>query len=280
MALRLRSELVGLELGPCTSNWEARDAILYALGIGARADRDLDFLYEGRGPRVMPTFGVLAGQTILPELFERVEAPWKLGLHAEQALSLERPLPAVGQVRTRGFVSEVWDKGQAALVRIESETADDAGVLLRNSALIYLPGAGGFGGERGPSSSRPGEAGPPDLEARDVTSPEQAALYRLSGDRNPLHIDPSFAARAGFQAPILHGLCSFGFASRLLLDHYAAGDDGRFQSFRARFSGPVYPGDQLFLRAWKRSYGLVGGDLRTDRGEAALTGIEFAWKAD
>ena len=230
-------------------SWSADDAIVYALAIGASVDRDLDYLYEGRGPAMMPTFAVLLGQSVLEGLMDAVDAHWGSALHAEQTLEVHRRLPSQGEARTVARITEVWDKGRAATMTIESTSEDSAGLLAEHRAVFFLPEDGDFGGERGPSRQRPEPVDQADVVITEVTLREQAALYRLTWDRNPLHIDPEVAAVHGFERPILHGMCAFGFLGRHATLALANGDAGRLTRLGARFLEPLMPGEELSTSA-------------------------------
>jgi 3-hydroxyacyl-CoA dehydrogenase/3a,7a,12a-trihydroxy-5b-cholest-24-enoyl-CoA hydratase len=177
-------------------------------------------------------------------------------LHGEQSIDLKATIPTSGKLSTSAKIGAIYDKGSGAVVVIDSETKDDGGALLfANQSSIFIRGAGGFGGERGPSASSknvPPEA-KPDHTVEYQTSTDQAALYRLSGDRNPLHIDPEFAKMGGFDRPILHGLCTFGHVGRAILHSVCGSDPARFKGFEVRFSGVVFPGETIVTDLWKES---------------------------
>jgi len=230
-------------------SWSPDDVIVHALAIGASVDGELEYLYEGRGPAVMPTFAVLFGQSVLESLMDGVAASWGSALHAEQTLTIHRPLPPQGETRTIAKICKVWDKGRAATMVIESTSEDAAGLLAEHRAVFFLPEDGDFGGERGPSRPRPDPVVNADFVVTEVTSREQAALYRLTWDRNPLHIDPVVAAHYGFERPILHGMCALGFLGRHAVQALADGDAGRLTHLSARFLDPVMPGEELSTSA-------------------------------
>ena len=209
------TDLVGLDLPETSWSWGWRDAVLYALGIGARpgdgalvdadADEgDLDFLYERRGPKVYPTYTVIPAMSAMASVSSVVDLDIARMLHGEQAIELHRPLPATGELRVKGRIVDVWDKGKAAVIGVAADLVDDDGPLATTYASLFAKGYGGFGGERGPDTSDIHQ--PPDREPdhviEDVVRPEQAALYRLSGDRVLLHIDPQFARKAGYPGPL------------------------------------------------------------------------------
>ena len=213
----LNPDSVGATGEPRTISWTSKDALLYAVGIGAGHD-DLAFSTENTTnlkQEVYPTFAVvvaMGSDSIESSAMGRVGTfDMAMAVHGSQAVTLHRPIPAEGSARTTDRVAAIYDKGKAAVVVVESEATLESGEplwTLRTSTFIR--GEGGWGGERGPSG--PLNEPPlkdPDFEVTMQTSPDQAYTYRLSGDRNPLHSDPAFAARAGFERPILHGLCTY-----------------------------------------------------------------------
>ena len=266
----LSSDLVGLTFDPMPASWTAKDVMLYAVGVGARPDTELDFVYEGRGPKVLPTFAVIPGTSGMLGLVGSVDINPAMVLHGEQTVTLHRPIPPEASATSTGRIVEVWDKGPAAVVVVEVITADTSGPLFTNRATVFVRGAGGFGGERGPSTA--GRNAPPERAPDHVveleTRPEQAALYRLNGDVNPLHVDPDFAKMAGFDRPFLHGLCTFGFAGRAVLGAVCDGDPARLGSFEGRFADQVYPGDTIVTKIW------VTGDgdavVQAENGDGAV----------
>lgn len=259
----ISSDLVGLEFPITTQTWSSKDTMLYALGVGARPAGDLDFIYEGRGPKVLPTYAVIPGGTALGGMMRAVEMRLEMLLHGEQSIELFRPLPPEASVEVTGRITEVWDKGKAAVLGVESLARDADGDLFRTHATLFVRGAGGFGGERGPSGGD-GDTVPdraPDIVAQLDTRPEQGAIYRLSGDRNPIHIDPEFARMGDFDAPFMHGLCTYGIVGRAVLRELCADDPAAFRSFRGRFADRVQYGDTIVTKIW-----------RTGDGEAIVQG--------
>jgi acyl dehydratase len=250
----LNRDLVGAPLPAITHSYTWRDAVIYALGVGARID-EIDTLYEGRGPVVLPSFAVVPSFRSLINVVGRLGVANPLAiLHGEQTVRLERPIPPGGTFETRAEVTGIYDKGKGALVLVEARTSDERGApVFDNAFSIFARGEGGFGGDRGPEAMKadPPEGKAPDFSVSEATSPEQALLYRLSGDLNPLHASPQFAKMAGFERPILHGLCTYGFAGRAFLQHACGGDPARFASFAARFAGVVFPGDTLTTEGWQ-----------------------------
>lgn len=272
MTVALSPDLVGTELPSRSTSWTKHDVILYAVGVGARPDNGLDFIYEGRGPKVLPTYAVVPGMNIIGGLGSVIEMDMSRLLHGEQGITLHRPLPPVATVTSTSRIVEVWDKGKAAVVGMEGVCSDEEGPLFSVYASLFIIGGGGFGGERGPSSSK--AALPdrdPDHVVEDATRPEQAAVYRLSGDRNPMHIDPDFAKRSGFSGPFLHGLCTYGFAGRAILDRLCGGDPARFVEFHVRFADQVWPGDTIVTKIWDLGDGHAQVQAETQRGNVVLS---------
>ena len=253
----LDHSLVGVPSEPQERSWTSKDALLYAIGVGAGLGdplQELEFTTEnseGVRQQVLPSYAVLVAQARTSRSlgdFDRA-----MLVHAEQAFELHRPLPVEGTVRTVATVTGIYDKGSGALVASENVAVDAAtgAKLVTSRSGAFIRGEGGFGGERGPSDRWQRPERPPDHQVVQPTRPEQALLYRLSGDRNPLHADPKFAARGGFSRPILHGLCTYGFTGRALLHTLCGSDPARFGSMSGRFSRPVLPGDTLVVSIWR-----------------------------
>ncbi len=245
---------VGKQLPAQTFDYTERDVMLYALGVGATTD-ELDFVYEKR-LKVLPTFAVVPAFPVMMGIGQVVEINPVMVLHGEQRIDLRSPIPTKGKLTTTGKISAIYDKGSGAVVVVDSQTKDDGGTLLFvNTSSIFVRGGGGFGGERGPSASSKNV--PPERKLDHTieykTSTDQAALYRLSGDRNPLHIDPEFAKLGGFDRPILHGLCTFGHVGRAILHACCGGDPAKFKDFEVRFSGVVFPGETIVTQVWRES---------------------------
>jgi acyl dehydratase len=266
---------------PVPVSWDAKDVMLYALGVGAKPETELEYVYEARGPKVLPTYAVIPGMFSMGGLIANVEINLAMLLHGEQSITLHREIPSEAKVRVIGRVAEVWDKGKAAVIGAEGIVEDDKGPLMTTKATLFVRGAGGFGGDRGPSTA--GLNQPPNREpdhvVQDVTRPEQAAIYRLSGDRNPLHIDPDFAKMAGFEKPFIHGLCTYGFAGRAILQALCGGDPARFRSFEGRFADQVYAGDTIITKMWNTAPGEAVVQAETHKGNVVLSQAKATYKA-
>jgi len=264
--MALDHTIVGVPGEPQERSWTSKDALLYAIGVGAGLGdplRELEFTTEncaGITQQVLPTYAVLIAQPRRGAslgTFDRAQL-----VHAEQAFELHRPLPVAGTVSVVSSVTGIYDKGSGALVASQSQASDAATgePLVTSRSGLFIRGEGGWGGDRGPGSRWPAPDREPDCQIVLQTRPEQALLYRLSGDRNPLHADPQFAARGGFDRPILHGLCTYGFTGRALLHALCDGDPARFRAMSGRFSAPVLPGDSLVVSIWMGDRDAAGGD--------------------
>lgn len=234
----------------------ARETILYALGVGAT---ELDFVYED-GLKALPTMAVVLGYPGFIWRDPKYGADWKKILHAEQSIRILRPLPVSGALRGESRFAKIFDKGteKGSLVLVERTIIDEAdgAVVAVSIQTSFLRGNGGSGGSEG---SPPVPHAIPDRTADTVStlgsSVDQAKIYRLSGDLNPLHIDPVVAQAAGFDRPILHGLCTFGIVGRSLIAELTANQPERLTRMDCRFSAPVYPGETLSTEIWRESDG-------------------------
>jgi acyl dehydratase len=186
-----------------------------------------------------------------------IEINFAMVLHGEQDLVIHRPIPASGSVETRRRVAEIWDKGKAALIVMETVSSDQDGPLFTNRFGIFARGEGGFGGESGPPAGNKAPERDPDVTVESKTMPNQALIYRLSGDKNPLHADPKFAQMGGFDKPILHGLSSFGVVCKAAVDNVLEGDVTKVARYQVRFAGVVFPGETIVTSIWREGARLL-----------------------
>jgi acyl dehydratase len=270
----INPDALGSKSEPVEVSWTSKDALLYAVGIGA-GTQELPFTTEntnGVDQQVFPTFSVVIG-------WGRGGAMGNVGtynpallVHGQQSVTLHRPIPVQGSATLTSEVVGIYDKGKAAVIATETTALlDGAEPLYTNRASVFIRGEGGWGGDRGPSGPMnvPPERAP-DHQVTYETSPDQALVYRLSGDRNPLHSDPAFAAMGGFDRPILHGLCSYGFTGRALLHTLAGSDPARFHHMEGRFSAPVMPGDALTVSIWQTEAGEAVFNTATQAGTVVI----------
>ena len=250
--------ILDLKSDPEPIAWRDREAMLYALGIGLGSDpmnlQELPFVYEN-GLKAAPTLAtVLAMTEGYSRLIARSGVNFARVVHGEQSVALHRPLPAEGQADAQSHVAAVYDKGErGAILLVETTlTAKDGEPLATLRSSIFARADGRFGGSSdGEAEPHPRPQRPADLSLDIPTRPDQALLYRLNGDRNPLHADPAFAKLVGFPRPILHGLCTFGITCRAVLQAYADFDPARVKSHQARFSAPVFPGETVTVDLWR-----------------------------
>lgn len=269
----LSANLVGTKFEPRQVSWNSKDTMLYALGVGARPSDELDFLYEGRGPKVLPTYAVIPGLYAMGNIARAVKLDIARMLHGEQGIELLRPLPAEAELSMESTLSEVWDKGKAGVIGVRAEFSDADGPVFRTHSTLFYIGGGGFGGEPGPSTRDKNRAPDrePDLVVEYETREDQGAIYRLSGDRVPLHIDPEFAKQAGYDKPFMHGLCSYGFVGRAVLHSLCDGDPERFVSLEGRFAERVEFGDHILTKIWRTGDGEALLRAETQDGKIALS---------
>ena len=250
---------IGARLPEQEFEWSSSDVLLYHLALGAGRSpvepRELRYAYE-QDLHVLPTFGVVAPsfhQTRPPAVsFPGVDIDLAAVLHGSQEITVHRRIPSEGKARTRARIADVQDKGKAAVI-VQETTATDLSdnPLWTTRSSIFARGEGGFGGHRGTSDRVALPDRKPDTQIDSTTLPQQALLYRLCGDRNPLHADPDFAAKAGFDQPILHGLCTYGVVCKAIVDEVLDGDATRVTSYGARFTGVVFPGETLRTDIWQ-----------------------------
>ncbi|WP_349269691.1 3-hydroxyacyl-thioester dehydratase HtdY [Mycolicibacterium parafortuitum] len=252
---------IGATTPPELFTWTDRETLLYALGVGA-GTADLAFTTENSHDvtqQVLPTYAVIACSPF-GAITEIGSFDFSRLLHGSQSIRLFSPLPPAGALRVTSEVADLQDKGEGknAVVMLKGTGADpDTGqVVAETLTTLVLRGEGGFGGQPGRRPQAPAIPDrDPDARATLPTREDQALIYRLSGDRNPLHSDPWFARLAGFPRPILHGLCTYGVAGRALIAELAGGDATKITAISARFTSPVLPGDTLTTSIWRLGSG-------------------------
>ncbi len=276
-----RDKALGQSLGVSESEYKPDDVILYHLGIGAGVPAtergELEYTYE-KNLKVLPSFAVVAGSrgrrggrgqrglTEVPGLSFNLA----MMLHGEQDVELHKPLPTAAKISSEGRIAEVYDKTKAALIVMESQTSDESGEpLYTTRSSLFVRGEGGFGGPSGPKATNVAPDREPDGVIERPTLPQQALLYRLNGDKNPLHADPEFAKLGGFDAPIIHGLCSYGIACKAIVDEALDGDTARVARYQARFAGVAWPGETYLVRYWRED-GTVYLEARSKERDAAI----------
>ena len=263
------AKAVGAALPDRSFAWTSSDVLLYhlALGAGSRPGDQTDpealrYTLDDEHLQVLPSFGIVAPtfhETDPPGLeLPGCDIDLAQVLHGSQEIEVHGPLPTEARAVVHTRITDVWDKGKAAVI-VQEGTAEteDGTALFTTRSSIFVRGEGGWGGDRGPSTKVELPERAPDADTSFTTTPQQALLYRLCGDRNPLHADPAFAAVAGFPAPILHGLCSYGIVLRTLVDTLLEADVARVRGFRARFAGVVFPGETIRVQAWDEGAEIV-----------------------
>jgi acyl dehydratase len=259
------------------SAYSQDQVILYHLGIGAGVPAtdagELEYTYE-KSLKVLPSFGVVPVFGAMAGLFNTPGLKFNpaMLLHGEQDIEIHRPLPTAAELESEPRIAGIYDKGKAALVVLEVATREKGGApLFTNRFSLFLRGEGGFGGESGPKAGNAAPERDPDHVVESPTLPQQALLYRLSGDKNPLHADPEFAKMGGFDTPILHGLCSFGVVCKAAVDEALGGDVTRVARYQARFAGVAFPGETIVTSLWNEGDRIVIAATAKERGAPVIS---------
>lgn len=272
------NKALGAELPSQEFSWTASDVALYALGVGAAADpmdtTGLAYI-DDSAPKVLPSFATVAATMNVTEAprvsFPGVEIDLAKVVHGSQYVQLHRPIPAAGTATTTTKIAEIQDKGSAAVIIQESETVSAEGEKLWTARSgIFARDEGGFGGERGTSEKVEYPEREADHTIEVASLPQQALLYRLCGDRNPLHSDPAFAEAAGFPRPILHGLCSYGLVLRAVVDTVLGGDVDKVRGYGVTFGGIFFPGETMRIRVWEEGSRLLVAATVVERDDAPV----------
>jgi acyl dehydratase len=271
--------LVGAQSSPAVFDYTWKDVVSYALGVGAKKD-ELDYLYEGRGPKVLPSFVVVSKFPPMLATLAKTGGNLAMVVHGAERVTLHAPLAPAGKLVTTVSIRGIYDMRRFAQVLVDTRAEDGDGRLIaETTSSIIFRGEGGFGGQPAPKEAPPAERPkeePPSFRVEETTLPEQALLYRLSGDLNPLHADPDAARLAGFdRGPILHGLCTFGFMVRHVAKAACGGDATRLCLFGLRFLLPVGPGPTLVTEGWRVRQDALALEVRVkERNEVVVSG---AW---
>jgi acyl dehydratase len=254
-----RDKVLSYKFPSGEGGWSRDDAILYHLGVGAGVPQtdpsELEYTYE-KNLKILPSFSTVADLGGFTNLLNvpGLEFNLALLLHGEQEIELHQPLPPETKLTSETRIADIYDKGKAALLILEVSTADEAGnPLFTNRMSLFLRGEGGFGGPSGPKAQNVAPQREPDGIVESKTLAQQALLYRLNGDKNPLHCDPDFAKLGGFEMPIIHGLCSYGIACKAVVDHALGGNVTQVARYSARFAGVGYPGETFVTRYWREA---------------------------
>ena len=277
---------LGAAIEPFSRGWDADDVILYHLGIGAALGKPTDpaelaYTYEQRLV-VLPSFGVVPAFRALVEAATGQVPGLQINpvmvLHGEQDLEVHKPIPTSATVEHRPRIASIYDKGKAALITVEVESGLAGDPLFTNRFTIFARGEGGFGGD--PDSPPPGNAPPerePDAVVESPTMSHQALIYRLSGDKNPLHADPDFAKLGGFDTPILHGLCTYGIACKAAVDSLLGRDVTAVARYQVRFTGVVFPGETVVTSLWREGDRIILSATTKERSEKPVLSNAAIW---
>src|SRR5512139_2117661 len=267
------------------AEWGPDNIILYHLGLGAGFEKptdpkELEYTYE-QNLKVLPSYGVIPVFSAMSGLggIPGIQINFMMVLHGEQDLVIHRPIPVSGAVETKSRIPAIWDKGKAALIVMETVSSDKDGPLFTNRFGIYARGEGGFGGDAGPAAANKPPERAPDVTAESKTMPNQALIYRLSGDKNPLHADPQFAQMGGFDKPILHGLSTFGVVCKAVVDNVLDGDVAKVARYQVRFAGVVFPGETIVTSVWREGGRLLVAAKTKERDTVVLSNAVIELRA-
>jgi acyl dehydratase len=266
-------------------SWDTDDVILYHLGVGAGVPPtdplELAYTYEPQ-LKVLPSFATIPMFPAMMKILDLdgLDINPAMILHGEQHIDVAGPIPTAAEVTNHSRVAAIYDKGKAAVVVLEIDTVDQSGDrLFTNQVSVFIRGEGGFGGSPGPEPASSPPDRPADVVVESPTLPQQALLYRLSGDKNPLHADPAFAAFGGFDRPILHGLCSYGIVCKAVVDEVLDGDVTLVARFGARFTGVAFPGETIVTRLWNEGSRILVEASTVDRQSLVISHASVDVKA-
>lgn len=274
MANTFDHSVVGRRFGPIPFRYDTARVSLFALASGA-TEADLDLILETRGPKPLPSFGVVATSEPMSQAMVALGGNLLFRLHAAQSVRLHRPMPPAGELATSAWVEQIYDQGKGALVILRGEAKDGTGALILESEMeIHYRAHGGFGGEKRPEPppffAPQGRA--PDFSVEGQTAPTQAHLYRLaSGDLNAIHSDPAVAKKVALPRPILHGMCTFGYGATAIARVLAGGDATAITAIEGRFTKAVFPSERLTTEIWRLGEREAVFQVRSSgRGEIAI----------
>jgi acyl dehydratase len=272
--------LVGKPSAPSSFSYTWKDVALYALGVGAKGD-ELDYLYEGRGPKVLPSFAVVPTFKPMFDLLAKTGGNLAMVVHGSQRVKIHKPFAPSGTVQTTATLRGAYDLRRFAIMHVDTETKDATNETVATALwTIVFRGEGGFGGDPPPKEDfgiDVPKGQPADFRIEEATTKEQALLYRLSGDLNPLHADPEFAKNVGFpQGPILHGLCTYGHMVRHVAKGACGGDAQKITAFDAQFKKPVWPGDTLVTEGWQVAPGKIALSVSVKERDEVVIGNAWA----
>ncbi|HTM45995.1 MAG TPA: MaoC/PaaZ C-terminal domain-containing protein [Polyangiaceae bacterium] len=263
---------VGAQSATYELNYDFKTLALYALGIGAKAS-ELDYLYEGRGPKAFPSFAVVPAYPVLTDLIAKSGGNFAMVVHGGQSVRVNRPIPPQGTLCTVGTISALYDLKRMSQMIMTTTSSLDGEVICTTEWSLIFRDEGGFGGPRPAKMDIPKipKDQSPSWTHEEIISPEQALLYRLSGDLNPLHADPEMARSVGFeQGPILHGLATYGFVCRAVTQRSCAGDAARIRFLSAQFKKPVWPGETLRVVGYEVDDKVLLEAFANDRPDAVI----------
>jgi acyl dehydratase len=265
---------VGYQTEPFSFEYDFKTTILYALGIGC-TENDLDYLYEGRGPKVVPSFAVVPAYSALEPLVRKAGADMTKVVHGGQSITLHAPIPAAAHLKTIAKIEGIYDFKRLSQVVFSTQSFQKDQLIFETEWMLVVRDTGGFGGPRPPKNrivKLPGDQ-TPTFQKRETIPKTQALLYRLSGDLNPLHADPAFASSVGFdQGPILHGLCTFGYVTRALVAGACGGDPSLLRHLNVQFKKPVWPGEVIKVEGFEADQTTVALAAYADERPEAVVG--------
>lgn len=272
--MTFKLEAVGQQTKSFSYSYDWRDTVLYALGVGAKKN-ELDYLYEERGPKVLPSFAVVPAFAPVMQAIEDINGPMDKVVHGAQRVTIHREFPKKATLHTTAVVEGLYDMKRMTqtIVKTQTRNSADNELLCETTWSIIFLGIAGFNTATRPDEERPSAPSrAPDFTVEEQTLPEQALLYRLSGDVNPLHADPEFPLVSRFEGkPILHGLATYGFMVRAVIQSALNGKGEQVKAIQGRFSKPVWPGETLITESWVEGKRIFARTSVKERNEVVLS---------